>query len=85
MKQKEKADWNQNALVEDSCESWLGNAQGIPRGAAYIIDLARVLFPPSSTPFRCPNRLWLPGGNMLCIFRRVFGNTKPDSFFFLKK
>ena len=72
MKPEEKADWNLNALVVDSCESWLESAQGVLRGVVCIIALACVLFLPHSAPFGYPNRLWLPGGNMLCIFRGVF-------------
>ena len=76
MKQEEKAGWNLNALVVDSCESWPEGAQGILHGAVCIIDLACVLFLPNSAPFRCPNRLWLPRGNMLCIFRGAFWKHK---------
>lgn len=50
LKQKEKADWNRNALVEDSRESGLGSAQGIRHGAVCIIGLACVLVPPTPLP-----------------------------------
>ena len=76
MKQEEKADWNLNALVAVSCESWLESAQGILHRAVCRIDLACVLSLPNSAPFICPNRLWLPGGNMLCIFREAFWKHK---------
>lgn len=74
MKPEEKADWNLNALVVDSCESWLESAQGVLRGVVCIIALACVLFLPHSAPFGYPNRYGFQE-EICCAFSEgCFGN-----------